>query len=243
MAHRHGMDFVELRSLGGTIDLPEYCRTKDIVRGRATLPYPVRLVSSSLRLAEATDRDIEKFMEFAKLAEELHAPYVRVFGGGQWPSEVSQGAFESAARVVGRCRELLKDIGLQVEMLLETHDAFSSSERCLAFNRLLDKPIGILWDSHHTWRLAGESPLETWKLLSPWVCHIHYKDSIKKRGSSMGYEYVLPGRGEFPTEALAPLLRREKREIGVSLEWEKLWHPELAPLETALEYFKRVISA
>jgi hypothetical protein len=43
----------------------------------------------------------------------------------------------------------------------------------------------------------------------------------------------LPGEGEFPMASLRAILQAEFYGT-VSLEWEKLWHPYLPPLENAL---------
>ena len=47
------------------------------------------------------------------------------------------------------------------------------------------------------------------------------------------FTYVLPGEGEFPTGPIMELLGKEYAGV-VSLEWEKLWHPYLPPLDEAL---------
>jgi hypothetical protein len=44
---------------------------------------------------------------------------------------------------------------------------------------------------------------------------------------------VLPGNGEFPMSSLQRILAAEFSG-AVSLEWEKLWHPYLPPLDDAL---------
>jgi sugar phosphate isomerase/epimerase len=124
-------------------------------------------------------------------------------------------------------------------MLLETHDSFSHPECCQKLNEILREPLGILWDSHHTWKISGESPEETWSKLGSWVKHIHYKDSIEEDAL---LHYVLPGTGEFPTTSLLRLLQGKGYDGGFSLEWEKLWHPELPPLRNALEKFRTILN-
>ena len=45
---------------------------------------------------------------------------------------------------------------------------------------------------------------------------------------------MLPGDGQAPLAAIVSLLRAQQFAGSVSLEWEKLWHPYLPPLRTAL---------
>jgi sugar phosphate isomerase/epimerase len=101
----------------------------------------------------------------------------------------------------------------------------------------LKTPLRLIWDSHHTWRLAQEAPEGSWALLSPFIKHIHYKDSVALPGSSEG-AYVIPGRGEYPTAALRQLLEASAFDGGVSLEWERHWHRDLPPLEDTLPAFQ-----
>ena len=49
---------------------------------------------------------------------------------------------------------------------------------------------------------------------------------------------MLPGAGEFPMAPLRAVLAAEYAAV-VSLEWEKLWHPYLPPLDEALAVASR----
>lgn len=227
LAAEFRMDFLELRSLEGSLDLPGYFQR----RGTAAPVIPVRLLASSLQLATAAPADIEEFFRFGELAKRLGTPYVRVFGGGSFGDPVTDEMLGLAAETVEKLRVRIREEAWDFEILIETHSAFSSSRHCVALNRLLGEPLGVLWDSHHTWKLAGEDMAESWKLLGPWVRHVHYKDSRTTDGRN---HLVLPGCGEFPGSALLEMLKREGYGGGVSLEWEKLWHAELPPLRDAL---------
>jgi sugar phosphate isomerase/epimerase len=199
------------------------------------------LLGSSLCLTKAAPGDVEKVIELAELAAQLRAPYLRVFGSGDPNIAATKEALKSAAKLVRELRTEIARHGWKVELLLETHDAFCTSARCHALIEVLDEPLAILWDSHHTWRLGSETIEQTWGELGPLIRHVHYKDSTAQPDTDMGYGYVLPGEGEFPTQALFRLLKTEGYPRGVSLEWEKLWHPKLAPMEVALTAFLKVI--
>jgi sugar phosphate isomerase/epimerase len=64
---------------------------------------------------------------------------------------------------------------------------------------------------------------------------LHVKDRISRASERHPFTYVLPGQGEFPMAALRRALQADNLAGPVSLEWEKLWHPALPPLEAALD--------
>ena len=234
-----GMDFLELRTLAGTTALPDYFRKRpDLARNSI---FPVRVVSTNLRLAEAMPKDIDAFLEFARLADALGAPYVRVFGGGGWEKPLPDGFLEQAAINATRCRDKMSEAGVRCEMLLETHSAFSSAELCARLCEQAPGSLFILWDSHHTWKLAGETLEESWRTIGAHVRHIHYKDSRSIPSGRHPFSYVLPGTGEFPSLDLLRLLAAQNYTGGVSLEWERLWHPELPALSKALSAFQALL--
>ena len=58
--------------------------------------------------------------------------------------------------------------------------------------RRLAPPLRLIWDSHHTWRLGGESLKFTWEHLGPGLRHVHVKDSVDKPSARHPFTYVLP---------------------------------------------------
>jgi sugar phosphate isomerase/epimerase len=47
----------------------------------------------------------------------------------------------------------------------------------------------------------------------------------------------MPGAGQMPLAEVMDLLRTERFDGFVSLEWERLWHPYLEPIDKALSEF------
>ena len=233
LAREFGLDFLELRVLENTMDLPAYFQARNV----EAFAMPVRVLDSSLRLTEVTPEKLDEFIRFAQLAERMRVPYIRVFGGGCERDLVTPEQYQLAADTVNRIREMARANAWNFEMLLETHSAFSFPDYCQKLNDFLSEPLHLLWDSHHTWKVAGETLEESWKKLGPWVRHVHYKDSIAEGEK---YHYVLPGEGDFPSSTLFELLREKGYTGGVSLEWEKYWHKELPPLRSALEKFRKI---
>ncbi len=179
------------------------------------------------------------FLLFCEWAESWDIPYVRVFGGGNFGQAVTEADFAEAVKNVIWWRKEKKQRNWRTEILLETHDAFSSSLPCAQLCEFLDEPLGIIWDTHHTWRLAGESPAESWAQLGPWVRHVHFKDSVDEPSERHPYTYVLPGKGQMPLNEVMSLLRQKQFEGVVSLEWEKMWHAYLPDLREALSELQK----
>lgn len=236
---------LEIRALSGRVDLPA-CAS-EFGWNAATVADLLRqhrcklvVAGSSFKLVGNTPEMRREFLDYCQWAETWSFPYVRVFGGGTWGQILTSAEIDHAAETVVWWRNEQKSRGWKAEMLLETHDAFSGSEPCEKLMARLDKPVGVIWDSHHTWRLGGEPPSETWSRLSPWIRHVHVKDSIEKPSARHPYTYVMPGEGQAPLGEIVGLLRENNFAGAVSLEWEKLWHPYLPPLRSALERMREL---
>ena len=126
------------------------------------------------------------------------------------------------------------------------------------FAQIESPRVGVLWDTHHPWRFYQEPPAITLANLGPWLRHTHWKDSVtlshqepsspaeltpeeeEARTLMSGHrhaDYVLFGGGEFPIADFVRLLKQANYDGWLSLEWEKMWHPELADPEVALPLF------
>jgi sugar phosphate isomerase/epimerase len=197
--------------------------------GMAKIEVRLAALGTSFRLVGAGPLDRDALIDFAGWAEALGVKWLRVFDGGKLADAAELAAASEAVRW---WREERARRGWKTDIMVETHDSLFTAE---AMGRAVEAMPGlaILWDSHHTWKKGGEDPLYTWSRMRAHVVHVHLKDSISVPSSRHPYTYVLPGTGEFPAAALVPVLR-EQFEGVVSLEWEKLWHPSLPPLEDAL---------
>ena len=234
LAARHQVAAVELRSLGGTLDLSAYFAK--LHRSPAALAdrlrdSPVRIAAfdTGLHLVDPAPGEREKFLEFLPWAEALGVRWLRVFDGGK-----SAGTEElaRAAEAMDWWRTTRRAHGWQADLMIETHDSLFTAGAIGRFLALVPD-AAILWDSHHTWKRGGEDPVVTWQAIKSQVVHIHVKDSVSRPGANHPYTYVLPGTGEFPMTALRQVLHAEYSG-PLSLEWEKLWHPALPSLDEAL---------
>jgi len=230
---------LELRCVDGRMDLPRWAAEKGWTRRRATMLLAKHQIQfcvagSSFKLVGNDEKSRTELLDFCWWAESWGVRYVRAFGGGTWGQPLSEADYSQASETVEWWQWEKRRRHWRLELLLETHDAFSASVPCRHLLTRLREPIGLIWDSHHTWRLGGETPRETWGQLFPWIKHVHIKDSIAKPSTRHPYTYVLPGDGEVPLAEVVEVLHVHQFTGMVSLEWERQWHPYLPPLREAL---------
>lgn len=240
LATKHDLAAVELRSLGGTVDLPEYFRAEfgSPAQVAARLGHAVvRVVAfnASLRLVGATGAERAQLMALAEWADALNVPRLRVFDGGKHADGTE---LAEAAETIRWWQTLRRERGWQTDLMVETHDSLVTSAALQRFLAAVP-PVSVLWDAHHTWRKGGEDPVATWRAIRPNVVHIHIKDSIGVPSARHPFTYVLPGDGEFPIGPLIAALMQDGFAGPVSLEWEKMWHPYLPSLDEALAVARR----
>lgn len=234
-----GLRELEIRALDGSIELPRWAVDAGWTPNRAAAllskhDIQFRAADASFSLVGNDERSRAEMLAFSEWADSWGARYVRAFGGGNWGQPLNEADYAQAVRTVAWWQQEKKLRGWRTELLLETHGGFSASGPCRDLLARLPEPIGIIWDSHHTWRLGGESPRESWSQLSRWIRHVHVKDSIAKPSARHPFTYVLPGEGEMPLGQVIEVLGEHHFTGTVSLEWERLWHPYLPPLREAL---------
>ena len=236
IAERFHVEAIELRAMGDTINLPgyftsEYGSPENFGAAVRELRVRIAALDTSLHLADAKPIDREQFLAFVPWAEAAGIRWLRVFDGGAKSSD--RAAIAAAADVVRWWRDVRGDNGYAVDIMVETHNRFITSAVVKRFVNAAPK-TAILWDAHHTWKQGNENPVDTWHEIGPHVVHLHVKDSIPVATPAHPFKYVLPGDGDFPMSPLRDALVRDGYSGPVSLEWEKLWHPELPLSEEAL---------
>jgi len=234
LAHRHGLTGIELRSLSMTVDLPAvfesaYRTPERFAEAVRAQPVSILSLDTSLKLAGGKSGDRDEFLKFLPWAEAAGVTRLRVFDGGHSGDAATH---REMAETVAWWREIRARNGWQADIMIETHDALFTAESIHGF-LVLAPGTGILWDTHHTWKVGGEDPVKTWRAIHESVVHMHVKDSVSIPSGKHPFSYRLPGDGEFP---MAPLRQVIQSEYSgpLSLEWERMWHPDLAPLEEAL---------
>ncbi|TDD51847.1 sugar phosphate isomerase/epimerase [Nonomuraea terrae] len=164
---------------------------------------------------------VEAVLADLRLAADLGAPGVRVFPRGGDPAV--------GARRLKAISGPAADLGTRV--LVETHDQMSTGAAVAALLTEAGCPetTGVIWDLLHPWR-HGESPAATLAALRPWLSYVQVKDAVSAQDTTP----VPMGEGSVPLEEAGELLRGAGFGGWVSLEWERTWYPQVAPVEEIL---------
>ena len=240
-AREYGYQGVELRALGGQLDLvsrPEFA-AGEIVRTRDWLAEQglvVCCVDTSCTFDSADVAERRKQEDVAarhcELAAALGAPLIRVF-----PDKVPEGATreETRDRVAESLRRVAERAPAGVRVGLETHGDFAAGSATAEIIRLADHPAArVIWDAANSFS-TGEAVEESARAVAPYLAHVHLRDA-----RPMGKEHwtpVLAGRGLVPFGQVVAALRGIGYEGFVSFEFEKYWHPEIEEPEVSLPDF------
>ena len=244
LAEKHGIHHLEIRSLADCLNLPEYLDanypndSNSVKQILAQHRQSIIALNSGFTLIGADEAAREELLGFARWAELLGVPFIRVFGGGSMSNSLSKSDLTEAVENLNWWKLQSEQHQWTTRIALETHTGFSSSERCLRLQEAFGNSLDIIWDTHHTWKMGNESPQQTWAQMAAMIQHVHVKDSVSIPSARHPYSYVLPGAGEFPVVELFKVLRDNDYNGVVSLEWERKWHPYLPDLDTALETLK-----
>ncbi len=165
-----------------------------------------------------------------ELAADLGCARVRSFGGDprnpEPMSKVTRWISEAFAEVDAYAVEH------GVKVLLETHDILSKGSDVRAvFDHNPQITAGVVWDIKHS-LVHGETLDETMNYLEGRIEHIHLKDWIQVPNE--GEHLILLGAGAMPTRAAVQKLADVGYDGYLSLEWEKLWHPEITDSRVAI---------
>ncbi|MBO3748120.1 sugar phosphate isomerase/epimerase [Streptosporangiaceae bacterium NEAU-GS5] len=223
IARRFGCEGLELRlhpDTGVHAGLSADARTA--VRERvADGGLEISALAGYVRIARpGSDRQVaEALLADLALAADLGAPGVRVFPGGD---DVAAAARRLHA-VAGFCR----DHGVKV--LVETHDALATGAGVAwLLDAFGDRDVaGAIWDLLHPWR-HGELPADTYNKLGAHLAYVQTKDAVSATDTTP----VPLWTGSVPLDTFGELLRGFSG--WVSLEWERTWYPQVAPVEEIL---------
>ena len=175
------------------------------------------------------DASIEEGILSARIAAALGAKYIRVFGNKMVDENSPKDVADGIAT-------LCSSIPEGVTVLLEDHGDFNSEP---TLGKVCDAlagrhNFGLVWDIWHSDVSYGDRWPEFYERFKPLIRHIHMKDAKE------GYKLCLPGEGTFPVVPVLKALDADRFGGAVSLEWERKWHPELEPLDQAMEAFKKL---
>ena len=240
---QYGYNGIEFRGLEGHLDIncsPHFA-TPDAIAATKRQFDEVGLAISAIDCSAqlASLKGIEQSRAEARaainLAQALGARFIRVFGG-----EAADG--ESRETATDRLVEELFVLGdyaydRNVSVLLENHDAYVSGiQLAEVLSRVRHSAVGALWDVHNS-VVAGESVSDSISALLPFLRFVHVKDSRSSDGT-----YCLLGEGDKPIRESVLKLFEQGYNGTISVEWEKLWQPNLIEPEVVFpQYSKKLM--
>ncbi len=244
MAKDLGFDGIELRGLGddiNTVTAPPFTDSQlptTIAKLESLgLAIPCLSTGCCLKFADKADENIAEITEYIKLAQKLGASYIRILADLE---PAPEGEVDDSV-VLSQLRALLplaEKAG--VMLLVETNGVYSDTARLTSLlTQLASDSVGALWDLHHPYRFANETPEQTVKNLGAYIKYVHIKDSVM---TDDGPSYRMMGEGDLPIADMMNALRSINYEGFISLEWVKRWAPDLSDAGIVFPHFANYMS-
>jgi len=238
-ARNWGHDGVELRALGGSLDL--LGRTEFASANFADAGIEICCVDTSCAF-HSTDpneraNQVKIALAHADLAARLATPLIRVF-----PDKIQSGAQREETRdwIVEGLREIAQRLPNDVNVGLETHGDFARADYAAEIVRIADHPrIKLIWDVANS-VAAGDTIKHAARVVQPYLAHVHLRDAKPVAGSEHWLP-VLAGTGRVSFAEAINAIGELNYEGFVSSEWEKYWHPEIENPEVAMPDFINAI--
>ncbi|MGE5582984.1 MAG: AMP-binding protein [Bacillota bacterium] len=239
MAKDLGFDGIEIRGLGQEIlavkaqpftenQLPQTLKKLSELR----LEIPCLSSGCCLKFGEQAQQNYEEIMQYITLAAKLGTPYIRILADlePQPEGDVDDGVVLAALK---RLIPVAEENG--VTLLVETNGVYSDTARlCKLLDQAASDAVAALWDIHHPYRYAGETPGKTVQNLGAYIKYVHAKDSVMENGK---VQYRMMGEGDLPIDDIMLALRSIKYEGYISLEWVKRWAADLDDAGVVFPHF------
>ena len=234
-----GFDGIEIRGLGNDIfavqaqpftenQLPQTIQKLKSLR----LEIPCLSSGCCLKYADRTEENIAEITQYILLAKKLGTPYVRVLADRE-PAPEGEVSDETVLNALRRLIPVAEQNG--VTLLIETNGVYSDTARLRdLLNQAASDNVAALWDLHHPYRFAGETPGKTVQNLGAYIKYVHVKDSVIEDGK---IKYCMMGEGDLPFADMVLALRSINYEGYISLEWVKRWAPDLNDAGVVFPHF------
>lgn len=230
-------DGIELRGIANELCIPKVKRfSKEKIDETITMLKQGNIEISMLTTGIAVGTDypnaLEEAKEYMDLAQKLSCKYVRIMiTSNPQPEDCNM---EQAVTLYNQMCVYGEEKG--VTPLMETNGVLACSQTMKEFmSKVESKNKGVLWDIHHPYRYYNESVYDTYRTLGKLIRYVHVKDSVKINDKVM---YRMMGYGDLPIFDAMKLLKENKYDSYVSLEWVKRWNPDLEEPGIVFAHFK-----
>lgn len=242
-----GYDGVEIRGIGKEIDVMRIREfgppnIENTIKRLVGLGIEIPVFCSACCL-NTVEKDGPVWLDakaYVDAARRMGVKFVRVLGDFSAAPER-----EADDALVGGMLKKIARYAQQnsVDILVESNGSYSDSRR---LKKLIEDTgagnVGVVWDIHHPYRYAGESPEQTVSILGKLIAHVHVKDSRAEDGR---IRYTLPGDGDIPVKACVRALEKIGYEGHLSFEWPKRWYPNLeepcVAFSQYMDYMREII--
>lgn len=229
-AHAFSLSAVELRSVEGVgpfdwdAALVQEMRRVFAGEGLAVCCLSLPFFKCDLADAAARAAQVNSLRRALEHANQLNCRLVRGFCFWRVPGDPLPK--EAVAEAYQPILPLLKDAG--VTMVIEADPSVNGhTARDLAalLGAIDSQQVRALWDGGNLlFADDGETPVEGYALLKPYMRHVHIKDAIRTRE---GAQAVRVGQGQAQIEEQLALLQKDGYDGFISLETHYRLHAEL----------------
>lgn len=230
MATDLGFDGIEIRGLGKdifSVNGKPFTESQldETLKKLKSLHLEIPCLSSGccLKFTEKAEENYKEILQYIQLAARLGTPYVRILADLE---PLPCGEVDDKA-VLAQLKRLAPAAAASgVTLLVETNGVYADTSRLrdLLENAASDS-VAALWDIHHPYRFAHETPDKTVQNLGAYIKYVHVKDSVAQDGK---IQYRMMGEGDMPIDDMVLALRSTNFEGYISLEWVKRYMPELS---------------
>jgi len=244
MAKDLNFDGIEIRGLGTEIfavqaqpfteeQLPQTRKKLSSLR----LEIPCLASGCCLKFAEKAEANYQEIVQYIMLAYRLGTPYIRILADLE-PHVTDEVDDEVVLAALKRLIPLAEEKG--VTLLVETNGVYADTMRLRELlDRIESDAVAALWDMHHPYRFAGETPGQTVHNLGAYIKYVHVKDSV---ANDDRIQYRLMGEGDLPISDMMSALRSINYAGYISLEWVKRWSDDLSDAGVVFPHFINYMS-
>ena len=245
-ARQFGYDGIELRALGGSLDLlsrpqfqvPQLAQTNAYFED-AQIDICCVDTSCTFHSPDAGERanQVRIALAHGELAAKLGAPLIRVF-----PDKIQPGAQREETRdyVAESLHWIAERMPDDVDVALETHGDFARAEAAAEIATLANHAkVKLIWDVANS-VAAGDTIEQAGRKVKPYLAHVHLRDAKPVAGLEHWLP-VLAGHGRVSFADTLAAIKELNYDGYVCFEWEKYWRPEIEEPEVALPDFANTI--